>query len=103
MTYKPYKLMTLYSIGSKDNNMILATLISLKFNDTESLKKILPLLNITYSFITISITTDYDLGQIKAIKTCEIFIKNPYAIPRLFHYSQAIIRKFKKYNIIKKK
>ena len=46
--------------------------------------------------------TDFDKAQIKALKTCESFIKKPYIVPWLCHYSQVIWKKFKILNIIKK-
>ena len=59
-------------------------------------------LKVLYQFSPLCITIDYDMSQIKALKTCEAFIKKPYIICCLFHFTQAIIRKMKKYNLVKK-
>ena len=100
--FKPYKLMTIYSVNNENNNIILACLLCIKYTDSESLKKIFSVLNINYDFAPITVTCDFDAAQIKALKECTNLKKKPYIITCLFHFTQTIIRKFKKYNIIKK-
>ena len=47
------------------NNIInITVLLCLKYNDSESLKKIFSKLNISYNFNQISINTDFDSAQI---------------------------------------
>ena len=67
------------------------------------MKKIFAILNASYNFCPATWTTVFDKAQIKALKTCESFKNKPYIVPCLFHYSQAILKKFKYLNIIKKK
>ena len=43
------------------------------------------------------------MAQIKALKTCELFIQKPYVICCVFHFSQAITRKMKELGVFKKK
>ena len=91
-SYSPYKLLSIYAIKEANNSIGIGAFICLKYKDSES-----------YNFIPNTCTTYFDKAQIKALKTCESFIKKPYIVPCLFHYSQAILKKFKKLNIIKKK
>ena len=46
-----------------------------------------------YNFSLITISSDLAMGQIKALKQCDVFKKKPYVITCLFHFSQAIIKK----------
>ena len=62
--YKPYKLMTIYSNNNMNNIINITVLLCLKYNDSESLKKIFSKLNISYNFNQISINTDFDSAQI---------------------------------------
>ena len=99
----PYKLMTIYALDKNTNSSVFAAFICYIYNDTESLKKIFGILNVSYEFSPISVTLDFDKAQIKALKNCEKFDRKPYLIPCLFHYSQIIMRKLKKYKIYKKR
>ena len=101
-SFAPYKLMTLYGIDNKKDNIVIGCLICLKYNDADSLIKIFGLLNINYNFNPKYITTDFSLSQIKAIKDCKYFNNKPYIVPCLFHFAQAIIKKFKELKIINK-
>ena len=100
--YSPYKLLSVYAINEINNSIGIDALIFLKYNDAESLKKIFSILYASYNFMPTTCTTDFDKAQIKALKACESFVKKPYIVPCLFHYSQAIIQKFKNLHIIKK-
>ena len=102
-SYSPYKFLCIYDIKEANNSIGIGAFICLKYKDNESLKKLFAILNASYNFMPNTCTTDFDKAQIKALKTCESFIKKPYIVPCLFHYSQAILKKFKKLNIIKKK
>ena len=101
-SYKPYKLMTIYALDNEKNKSIIAALICIKYTDYNSLLKIFSLFRGLYDFSPICISADFDNAQIKALKSCETFIKKPYIICCLFHLSQTIIRKFKQYKIINK-
>ena len=67
------------------------------------MKKVFAILNINYNFNPISATKDFDASQIKALKECSSFIKKPYIISCLFHFSQCVLSKFKEYHIINQK
>jgi len=97
-SYIPYKLLSLYAINKFNDTIGIGALICLKYNDTESLKKIFAILNASYNFCPATFTIDIDKAQIKALKTCESFKNKPYIVPCLFHYSQAILKKFKNLN-----
>lgn len=101
--FKPYKLMTIYSINENENKVIISAILCIKYTDTEYLKKIFAYLNINYKFAPISITCDFDKAQIKALKECYFFQKKPYIICCFFDFTQCIIKKFKEYHIIQKK
>ena len=101
-TFKPYKLMSLYCIYNRDNQAVIAALILLKYKDSNSFEKILSILKAIYKFSLKKITTYFDNAKLKVIKNCETFSSKPYIIPCLFHFSQAIIRKMKKLNILQK-
>lgn len=103
ISYKPYKLMSIYAIDKETNKIVIVCFILLKYKDANSLKKIFTLLRAMYYFEPITINTDFDFSQIKAIKECEIFKKCPYIICCLFHFSQSIIKKMKELKLIKKK
>ena len=66
--------MTIYAIDNKNNNSVIAALICIKFIDVNSLIKIFSLLRATYD-------------QIKALKNCDLFIKNLmlYVVYSFFH------------------
>ena len=70
--------MTIYGINPSNNLSVIVALIILKFTDSNSLIKIFSLLKIMYRFEPKSVTVDYDMSQIKALKTCESFSKKPY-------------------------
>ena len=101
-SFTRYKMMTIYAIDNKTNLPKLAALICLQNYDTESLKKIFGLLTVSFSFSPKFITTDYSYSQIKALKECETFNTKPFVVCCLFHYSQSIIKKMKKFRIFKK-
>ena len=101
-SYKPYKLMTIYALNKEKNKTIIAAFIYIKYIDFNSLIKVFALLRGLYNFSPISINTDFDIAQIKALKNCEIFNKKPYIICCLFHLSQAILKNFKKSELIEK-
>lgn len=101
-SFSPYKLMILYAIDNKKNSIVITCLICLKFSDIESLKKLFGFLNINYNFNPKCDNTDFSIAQIKTLKNCSTFNKKPYGVPCLFHFSQAIIKKFKELIIIKK-
>lgn len=101
--YKPYKLMTIYYVNRDDNTTNLASLICIKYNDSQSLEKLFSILRATYNFNPKLITTDFDSSLIKALKGCEMFNSQPIIIPCFFHYSQCLVRKFKQYKLIKNK
>ena len=100
---KPYKLMTIFAIDNDNLNTVIAALICIKFTDVNSLIKIFSLLRATYDFSPNCVTTDFEMAQIKALKTCELFIQKPYVICCVFHFSQAITRKMKELGVFKKK
>ena len=100
-SYAPYKLMTINAIDPINHQTIIAAFICIKFTDSESLLKLFGLLKSLYSFSPITVNTDFDNSQIKALKNCDDFIKTPNIITCLFHFSQNIIKKLKEYNIIK--
>ena len=91
-SFKPYKLMTIYCIDKEKNNIVLVCLLCLKYNDSESLKKIFAFLNINYNFSPISVTCDFDSAQIKALKQCNFFKKKPYIISCFFHFAQSTVK-----------
>lgn len=101
-SYTPYKLMTLYGIDNNKNSIVIGCLICLKYTDSESLNKLFGILNINYNFNPQCISTDFSKSQIKAIKECKYFKNKIYIVPCLFHFAQAIIKKFKELKIIKK-
>ena len=70
--------------------------------DSESLIKLFELLNLLYKFNPKFFNTDFDFSQIKALKNCSLFTSMPLIVSCLFHYSQAIIKKFKELKIFKK-
>ena len=94
--------MTIYALDNEKNKSIIAALICIKYTDYNSLLKIFAWSRGLYNFSAICTTADFDNSQIKSLKSCETFIKKPFIIWCLFHLSQAIIRKFKQYNIINK-
>jgi hypothetical protein len=71
--YKPYKLMTIYYVNRDDNTTNLASLICIKYIDSQSLDKLFSLLRATYNFNPKLITTDFDSALIKSLKGCEMF------------------------------
>ena len=87
---------------TKKNKTIIAEFIFIKYIYFNSLIKLFALLRGLYNFSTISINTNFDIAHIKALKNCETFNKKPYIICCLFHLSQAILKNFKKYELIKK-
>ena len=95
--------MTIYSINPENNCTNIAALICIKFTDRASLIKLFSILRATYNFSHTSVTVDFDMNQIKALKQCSLFNKKPYIICCLFHFGQCIIQKLRKYKIIKKK
>ena len=97
ISYSPYKLMTLYGIDNNKNSIVIGCLICLKYNDSESLNKLFGILNINYNFNPKCISTDFSMSQIKAINECKYFKNKIYIVPCLFHFAQAIIKKFKKF------
>ena len=52
--------MTIYTLDEKENNVILACVLCIKYTDSESLKKVLAILNINYNFNPINVTTDFE-------------------------------------------
>ena len=72
-SFSPYKMLTIYCIDNDNSKTILAALILLKYKDTNSLLKVLSILNTLYGFSPKSITTDFDKAQLKALKQCEAF------------------------------
>ena len=95
--------MTINAIDPINYQTVIAAFLCIKYTDYESLLKIFGLLKSLYSFSPIVVNTDFDNSQIKALKKCDAFIKPPYIVPCLFHYSQNITKKLKQYKIIKKK
>ena len=102
-SYKPYKLITIYVFDTKNNKSLIAAFICIKYTDFNSLIKIFSLLSALYNFSPVAINTDFNMGQIKAIKNCTTFKQKPYVICCLFHFSQSILRELKEFNLIKKK
>ena len=96
-------MMTIYSIDRKNKISVIVALILLKYLDSNSLIKIFEILKVSYSFNSKSVKTDLEDSLIKALKNCQVFSNKPYIVPYLFHYAQAIIKKFKNLNIIDKK
>ena len=66
--FRPYKLLTIYFFDQKNNKTLIAAFIYLKYTDFNSLIKIFELLTALYNFSTIAVSTDFNMGQIKAIK-----------------------------------
>ena len=52
-SYSPDKLLSLYAINKFNDTIGIGALICLKYNDTESLKKIFAILNASYNFCPI--------------------------------------------------
>ena len=90
-SYKPYKLLTIYSFNEKENKIAIGALICVKSTDIDTLKKLFSFLRISYNFSPIMVNTDFNRAQIKALKTCEFFEPKPYVVLCLFHYSKTII------------
>ena len=102
-SFKKYKLMTLYAIEPTKHYTIISCLILLKFTDTNSLIKIFSILNAIYNFNPYCVTTDFNLSQLKALKTCPNSKHKPYIVTCLFHLGQAILKKMKTLNLLNKK
>lgn len=83
-SYSPYKFLCIYAIKEATNSIGIGALIYLKYKDSESLKKLFAILNASYNFMPSTCNTDFDKAQIKALKTCESFIKKPYIVPACF-------------------
>ena len=49
-SYKPYKLMSIYSLEETNNDSIILAYILFKYKDSESFKKIYPLLKEIYNY-----------------------------------------------------
>ena len=90
--FKPYKILTIYCYDFKEKKSIIAAFLCLKFNDYNSVIKIFSLLFPIYTFSPVSITTDFDMCQIKALKECPHFKRKPYIICCFFHFCQSIIK-----------
>lgn len=60
--------MTIYCIDKDNSKTILASLILLKYKDTNSLIKVLSILNALYGFSPKCITTYFEKVQLKALK-----------------------------------
>ena len=102
-SFKPYKLMTIYTIDKEKKSTIICALICLKYNDEQSLIKIFSLLRAYYNFSPSTVTLDFDRAQINSLKKIELFKNKPYLITCLFHFGQALFRKLQKLKMIKNK
>ena len=89
--------MTVYNIDKNTNIPDIAALIFIKYNDANSLNKLLFLMRAQYNFSSKFVTTDFDGALIKSLKECELFLTTPTIIPCLFHYTQTLIKKLKYY------
>ena len=67
-SFKPYKLMTIYTIDKEKNSTIICALICLKYNDEQSLIKIFSLLRAYYNISPSTVTLDFDRAQITSLK-----------------------------------
>ena len=89
-SFKTYKILTIYCYDFKEKKSIIAVFLCSKFNDYNSLIKIFSLLSAIYNFSPVSITTDFYMCQIKALKEYIHFKRKPYIICCFFHFYQSI-------------
>lgn len=94
--------MSLYVLDENNKSIVITCFILLKYKDSNSIIKIFGLLNVLYKFTPKCLNTDFDYSQIKALYNCALFSSRPSIIPCLFHFSQAIIKKFKGLKIYNK-
>ena len=67
-SFKPIKLMTIYNIDKNTNIPDIAALIFIKYNDANSLNKLLFLMRAQYNFSSKFVTTDFDGALIKSFQ-----------------------------------
>lgn len=101
--FKPYKLFTIKGFDKCNKYIKLCCLILIKFEDTKRFYYAIKYLNEFYLFNPQIINIDYFLALYNALSNKKLFNTPCKIIQCFFHFSQSIIRKIKKLNIIKKK
>ena len=91
-----YKLMVIWGIDLQKNKTVLCALILLGKENEKTFKNIFDYLSSQYSFKPRRFMYDFNIAQIKSIKSIfpECLIHTC-----IFHFSQAIWQNFKKYNL----
>ena len=95
--------MTLSGVNSTTNNTSICCLIFLVYEDYKSIYYILKYLNEFFGFEPRIINIDFDKAERKALSMENLFKEKPLIISCFFHFTQAIIKNMKKYQIIKKR
>ena len=98
--FRNYKLMTITGVNKVTNNTYICCLILLKYEDTISFTKIFKYLNDMFLFNPAVINIDYSASLTRALKTDNIFKKQPIIIHCFFHFVQAIVKNMKSNKII---
>lgn len=67
----------IYALDQANNKIIIVAFILIKYKDANSLIVIFRILHSMYSFEPITINTNFEFSQIKAIKGVDTFKKHP--------------------------
>ena len=97
-----YKLLTITGVDNETNNTYIIALILMKYEDTISFIKIFKYMKDMYNFNPGVVHIDYSLSLRKAFLSENLYSKKPIIVHCFFHFIQAIVKKMKKLDIIKK-
>ncbi len=101
--FKPYKLFTIKGFDNNNKFTKLCCLILIKYEDTKSFYFTIKYLNDFFLFNPKIINIDYSMALYNALSNKKLFDNQCKIIQCFFHFTQSLIRKMKKLNIIKKK